>query len=171
MSFSGDKWDQARDIIRTIDIIQGRVVSGLSEDASMPALTPRQFTLLITVRNKGGASIKELAAALGVTASSASTMVERMVEGGILTREQNRADRREVIVRISSELEKIIEPLERGALRMLVDLIDKMGPEYARMWAAVHARIREVMAEEDSDEEDTQTARNGRRLKVSEAGA
>jgi len=142
-------WEQARDITQTIDLIHARVIVGISEDTSLPALTPRQFTLVIAVRNKGGASIKDLADSLGVTASSASTMVDRLVEAGILTREQNPADRREVIVRVSGELEKMIEPAERSALRFLVDLLEKMGPEYADMWAAVRARIKEVLKLEE----------------------
>ncbi len=148
MGISEDRWKQAREITQTVDLIQSRMMSGIAEDPKWPALTPRQFTLVVRVRNKGGISIKDLADELGVTASSASTMVDRLVDAGILTREQNPADRREVIIRVSAKFEKQIEPVERCVLRFLADLLEKIGPQYADMWATVYARIREILEAE-----------------------
>lgn len=164
MSGSETTWNQAREISQTVELIQSRMMAVLSDDSMMPALTPRQFALVIRVRNKGGISIKDLADELGVTASSASTMVDRLVEGGILTREQNPADRREVIVRVSADFEQQIEPVERCVLRFLVDLLEKVGPECAKMWTSVYGRIRRIL-------EDEQHQRSGRDRGISTTGS
>ena len=147
MTAPDDKLEQAKEIIRTIDMLHNRVVGSLNEDPSILALTPRQFTLLLAVRNRDGVSIKEIADSLGVTTSSVSTMVERMVEARILTREPNPTDRRGVVVRVSPDVKRVIDPLERQALKILVDLLEKLGPEWARMWREIHARIRAILEE------------------------
>jgi DNA-binding MarR family transcriptional regulator len=103
------------------------------------------LTLLILIREKGSTSIKEIADNLGVGTSSVSIMVDRLVEAGILTREQNPSDRRGVIVRVAADVEKTIKPIERQALGTLVDLLDTLGPETARTWREINARIREIL--------------------------
>jgi len=45
-------------------------------------LTSPQMTALMTVRERGQVTIKELAEGLGVSAPSASVMVDRLVEMG-----------------------------------------------------------------------------------------
>lgn len=97
--------------------------------------------------NGVGIGIKEIAELLGVTTSSASTMVERLVESGILTREPNPSDRRAVIIRIADKTEKLIEPVERHALRIVIEVMDRLGPESAKSLCEINARALAIMQE------------------------
>lgn len=142
-----ERLEQAKEIIRTVELLKGQVLQTFPDDGVIPALTPRQMVLLLTVRGRDGVSIKELADSLGVTNSSVSTMVERLVENGILTREPNPADRRGVLVRISPNMEAVIEPFEKQALRLLVDLLEKLGPETARAWRSLNNQIHGALVE------------------------
>ncbi|MBW1849563.1 MAG: winged helix DNA-binding protein [Deltaproteobacteria bacterium] len=72
-------------------------------------------------------------------------MVDKLVEKGILTREQSQEDRRQVIVRISPEAAKKIERIKQIALRSIVDLVNKVGPETTRKWCEVLEEIRVVI--------------------------
>jgi len=105
---------------------------------------------LMMVRDRSQVTIKELAEALGVSAPSASVMVDRLVEMGMVTREQSRVDRREVVVQVAPEAVETIERMEKQALQSIVEIIDKIGPKYARMWCEALGRIREVLREENA---------------------
>jgi len=95
-------------------------------------------------------TIKQLTQALCVKAPAASTMVDRLVEMGIITREENPADRREVQVRVSPKQESLIQEIERRHLQITMDLFDKIGLEYARMWGALCRRIQEILDSEQT---------------------
>ena len=145
MKAADEQLKQAREIMRVNEMLRSRVIYKFVDDLSIPPLTPKQMALVVAVMHTGGISIKSLADELGVTASSASIMVDRLVDAGILTREQNPADRREVVIRISSEYQRIVEPIERHVLQYLVGLLHSLGGEKAAMWYAVNQRIREIL--------------------------
>jgi DNA-binding MarR family transcriptional regulator len=117
---------------------------------SLPALSPPQVHMIMTIRQHKQVTIKQLAGALHVKAPAVSTMVERLVEQGILTREENPADRREVLVRVSPRDESQLQAMERRHLQFAMDLFDKIGIKDARAWANVCTRIQEVLAEEQN---------------------
>jgi DNA-binding MarR family transcriptional regulator len=150
MTVDEEKLAQARGVLRTIDVLRSLVVTSFDENTSFPPLTPRQIVLLMAVRSSNGISIKELADSLGVTTPSVSTMVERLVEAGVLTRETNPSDRRGVIVRVSEPVETVLGPLEKHALKLLMELLDRLGPEHARQWHAMNERICGIVEERRS---------------------
>jgi len=125
------------------------------------ALTAAQVNMLVAIRDHDGTTIKKLAKTLDVSAPSASAMVDRLVEVGVVTREQNPKDRREVVVRVSPQAAQLADKIEEQILQGIVEMIEKVGAEYARKWTEVYEKIREVLAEEqleaasDGDEEGT----------------
>ena len=151
MSVKTEEWELARAISTTQHRLHHhhmqRVFAKFNPD-SIPPLTPQQVHLFMTVRDHGCMTIKQLTQALYVKAPAVSVMVERLVEMGLLTRVENPADRREVQVRVSPEQESRMQEIERGYLQLTVDMLDKLGLEYARLWGDLCKRIEEVMAAE-----------------------
>ena len=107
-----------------------------------------QMRAIKFVKTKGQLSITELAELLQVSAPSASTMVERLVEKDVLVREPDPEDRRKVIVTISPDMITITEQIEKDIFRSFVDLVEKVGPEIADDWCRVLDRIGEVLDRE-----------------------
>jgi DNA-binding MarR family transcriptional regulator len=105
--------------------------------------------MLIAVGRFGSPSLKELAHALDVSAPSASTMVDRLVEMRMLTRETSRVDRREVVVTLSAEGRSMAARMEEEILESLGEILQKLGTEYADLWCRVFAEIRTVLADEE----------------------
>jgi len=107
-----------------------------------------QIRAIKFVKAKGQVSITGLAELLQVSAPSASTMVERLVEKGVLVREPDPEDRRKVIVTISPDMILITEQIEKDIFSSFVDLVGKLGPEVADDWCRVLDRIGEVLDHE-----------------------
>jgi DNA-binding MarR family transcriptional regulator len=151
MDENDERWEQARVIHATEHLLKRhhfrRILTDV-DSAAWPALTPAQIHMIMTVHDGGSMTIKQLTQALRVKAPAVSAMVERLVEMGLLTREENPADRREVLVRVSPEEDRIIHEMERRQLGSSVELLERLGPEYARVWRELCVRIQAVLAEE-----------------------
>lgn len=147
--------EQAREIFQTVRLLQDRIARRHGEmsktDQENPVcaeVTMPQWVALMTVRERGEVTIKELAEALGVSPPSASTMVDRLVDMNMLRREQSQRDRREVLVALTPEGYDGIQVSERYLLQAITEIIEKVGPGCARQWCEVYMRIREVILEE-----------------------
>ena len=112
-------------------------------------LTLPQMNMLLVVRERGKVTIKELADALSVSPPSASAMVERLVDIGVLVREHSQVDRRVVEVHISPGAKQHIAQVEDHILHSLTGILEQIGPRYAQMWCEVYAKIDEVLARQE----------------------
>jgi DNA-binding MarR family transcriptional regulator len=88
-----------------------------SESAAQQAgLTPRQHQALLAIRAGPGGTLHvgELAERLFLRPHSASELVKRMEEQGLLRRETGTADKRQVTVRLHQRGETMLENLSRS---------------------------------------------------------
>ncbi len=104
-----------------------------------------QMRAIKIVKSKRQVSISELAELLQVSAPSASTMVERLVERRVLVRKPDPDDRRKVIVTISPDMVSITEQIEKEIFGAFVDLVEKVGPDVADDWYQVISKIGEAI--------------------------
>jgi DNA-binding MarR family transcriptional regulator len=148
---------QARQLYQTVRMLKDRLghkFSSRQREAGVPCvdLTFAQSNVLIAVQEQGELSLKELADALHVSRPSASTMVERLVDMGMLMREQSKLDRREVRIRISETGQVHFRQMEEEILEYITELLTKLGPEYATQWCDVYSRLREIIRAEKAAE-------------------
>jgi DNA-binding MarR family transcriptional regulator len=99
--------------------------------AGEAGLTPRQHQALLAIRaGPGGAlHVGELAERLFLKPHSASELVQRMVEQGLVSRETGADDRRQVSLRLSEHAEKVLEYLSqshRAELRRLRPMLQEL---------------------------------------------
>jgi len=112
-----------------------------------------QVQTVMTVRASDEMTISHLAAKLHVSPPSASNMVDRLVDKGVLLRERSKQDRRKVVVRLSEEAAVHAEGMERAVLAAFLDLVEKVGPETAEKWCEVLERVEQVLVESEKDNE------------------
>lgn len=150
---------QARHLFQTVQMLQRRVFRrhahgpGSREgDPICGELTMPQWHMMVAVRRFGSPSLKELAQALQVSAPSASTMVDRLVEMGMLTREPSHVDRREVVVGLSETGHAMAARMEEEILLSISEVLAQLGPEYSEKWCDVFDRIRLVLTKEDASQ-------------------
>lgn len=146
--------EHARFIFTTGKLIRDRIIriqashveaggkNGLEGELSLS-----QLHAVHVIHDCGSVTVGELASALGVSPPSASIMVDRLVEKGLLLREPSREDRRKVLVSISPKALKRIDTIEETILHSFVDLVERIGPKTAQMWCQVLKKVRQVQEE------------------------
>lgn len=149
-----DALAQARYIFTTGKVIHDQILkiqsqylastdSGPFKDLSVP-----QLHVIRLVRTHQELAMSELAELLGVSPPSASSMVDRLVDKGALTREHSTQDRRKVVVRIAPDAIKHAEAVENAIMDLFVGLVEKIGPETTVQWCRVLERIKSVVTRE-----------------------
>ena len=114
-------------------------------DSRFGELSAPQMNLIMMIRVRETVSVTRLASLLNVSPPSASTMVDRLVERGLLTRTPSSEDRRKVVIRVSPEAIKEISRVEEKVLAAFVDLVQAVGPETTQKWCDVLERIKDVL--------------------------
>ena len=111
-------------------------------------LSMAQSLAMMAVKDQGPLSITALAGLLAVSAPSASAMVERLVERGILMREPDPQDRRKVKVRLSPQADAAYDRIHHFILQDFIQLVERLGPDTARKWCEVMVQLRRVLTQE-----------------------
>jgi len=122
-------------------------------DVTMPQLK----TLVLVYGSEGGSlRMGQLASALGVALSTTTGIVDRLVEQGLLCRQEEPEDRRLVVVRLTTRGRETIERPHRASQRRFAAILERVGLEDLRMVAGalrvMHQAAREgwaLPAEED----------------------
>jgi DNA-binding MarR family transcriptional regulator len=145
--------EQARFIFTTGKVIHDRILKIQSNQLASDSygdfgeLSVSQLHVIRLVRKHGALTMSELAGLLGVSPPSASTMVDRLVDKGVLSREHSTEDRRKVVVRISPESAKNIKSVETSILQLFEDLVQKLGPETTLQWCRVLKHVNAVLSD------------------------
>jgi DNA-binding MarR family transcriptional regulator len=77
-------------------------------------LTAGQLRTLLLLYTNGPTRMSDISSALGVSMATATGVIDRMVERGIVVRESEPNDRRIVLCRMSREGEKLVSSLWRS---------------------------------------------------------
>src|SRR5919112_3679654 len=94
-------------LMRASTVITAIVVRSLT--SVTPHLTVVQARVLVIVWGMEAANVNAVAEGLGVNASNASRTCDRLVKAGLLTRDQQDDDRRNVVLRLSPEGQSLID--------------------------------------------------------------
>ena len=91
-------------------------------------VTVAQFRSLVILSSKGPSTLANLAAELGVTASTAQRQIDRLVGQELVTRHENPSDRREVVITITAAGKRIVDTATRRRRKAIAEIVNKMSP-------------------------------------------
>lgn len=98
--------------MRMVDILalaDRALVTGVSPVAEEHGITLEQWRVLVVLNNGNGRSMREIAVRAGLSAPTATRMVDRLVTDGFAYRRSDQWDRRRVLVHISRQGTRILE--------------------------------------------------------------
>lgn len=141
---------RASDIAAIVDLYQGLMRRHLSTGPAFldAPITMAQAKVLFLIDLVGELHMSELAARLGISLSTVSGLVDRLVDHGLLSRREDPADRRLVVVAATVEGAALVDRFRQlgiGELReLLADLADGELEHVRRAFEALHHAVERV---------------------------
>ncbi|HHY58988.1 MAG TPA: MarR family transcriptional regulator [Clostridia bacterium] len=92
-------------------------------------LTGIQFFTLRLLSREGQMKVTDIAACLGVTLSAITGLINRLYKLGLVTREQDEADRRIVWIKLTQKGQDLINDLNEKRAQLLAQILQDLPPE------------------------------------------
>ena len=93
------------------------------------AVTITQFRTLVVLEGHGDTRLNQLADRLDVTSSTAMRMVDRLIAAHLVTREENKADRREVLIGLTHEGARLVSEVTARRRAEIAAIVAAMPQE------------------------------------------
>jgi len=119
--------ESARELLDVVPVVMREIRSQMRSRGSLDLTIP-QFRALAFVNRNKGSSLYEVSDHMGLTPSSVSTLVDGLVERGMMTREEHPSDRRRVRLAVTSDGRTILETATRGTLAYLAEKLSDVTP-------------------------------------------
>lgn len=116
-------------IIRLLQQV-GRSAAQFAPDQWMELnLTIGQLKSLFFIEFQGSTNSKSLASALGVTPPNITGIIDRLVEHGLVSREENPENRRMLILKATDKGKKLVSKLRESRAGRLGHMLSKLSTE------------------------------------------
>lgn len=91
-------------------------------------VTVTQFRTLVVLESRGEIKLSALAEALGVNSSTALRMIDRLLVASLATRQENPDNRREVLLGLTNEGQRIVEVVTAHRRAEITRIVTTMPP-------------------------------------------
>ena len=130
--------------------ISGLILERESDEYQFGNLTSRQVGVLITVKElcnnyPEGISLSQLTRKIGITAPSASCMVDTLVQKGFLNRERCPDDRRSVLIKLAPDIRRKFEICDQAVLDAMSKLTENIDESIIKRWHKIMIKLRQVI--------------------------
>ncbi len=115
-------------VVAAFDALMHRLMATHAPELSAIELTMSQTKALYLVIAAGQLRMSEVAAGLGVTSSTATGQVDRLVELGLLERHEEPADRRQVVITPTPTAEALLERFRELNSRRMREMLVRIDP-------------------------------------------
>ncbi len=139
------------ELIEAVDTVQGwidRRQRGMLAHLHSCNQSPAQLHVLGVLREVAPITVSHLAARLGISPPSASAIVDRMVDTGLVTRERSEDDRRIVSVSLTAAGESALKEAIGGRRGWLERVLGRLDAAELRDTIRVLRRLEEALDEE-----------------------
>jgi DNA-binding MarR family transcriptional regulator len=133
------------------DFLESVVIKKIKSDMTDDAfrnLTSNHVHAALILKNISPCALKRFASAMRMSRAAASALADRMVKAGVVQREVNPENRREVLLTVSSDFEAHVSHVRSEMIRWFETLADKMGVESFDKWHSVMVDLNRVLQEE-----------------------
>jgi DNA-binding MarR family transcriptional regulator len=113
----------------TAVLLASRVLVGVSARSLADVednVTVTQFRTLVVLDSHGGINLNTLAALLDVTPSTALRMIDRLLIAELVTRQDNPANRREVLLALTKQGKRIVDRVTTSRRREITRIVTAM---------------------------------------------
>ena len=115
------------DVVAAYDRLLRVLAGARSPEMLETNVTMAQMKVLLVLM-AGEVSMSAMAGQLGVSLSTVSGLVDRLVEAGYAARREDQADRRQVLISLTREGSAFIDRFQELGTRRLRELLGRLGP-------------------------------------------
>lgn len=120
---------------RVLVAISARSIADVEE-----SVTIAQFRTLVVLEHRGGINLNTLADELGVNASTAMRMIDRLLATDLVTRQDNPNNRREVLLDLTESARRLVASVTARRRAEIAVIVEAMpDARRAELIAALHA--------------------------------
>lgn len=123
-----------------------RSFRGLMQDIpEMKTTTPVQFFLLHKLEREGPCNASAIAQFMGITSGSVTSITERLVKHGLISRVQDATDRRIVIFALTASGQDLLHAIREQRKQKLQGVFEQLGEEKTRLLLALYKDMKVVL--------------------------
>lgn len=131
------------DFIQTIrhflDIVLHHLMSERFQLAKANGLSMQQLGMLMQLHHRGNCGISDLSDRFDITTAAASQLVDKLVQSGLIRREEDPHDRRAKLVNLTEKGRELVQQGVEAHYRWVNQLAAKLTPEeHAKVAEALH---------------------------------
>jgi len=115
-------------VLRVFQHFRGALISQGRNDWVDLDLSMAQLKAIFVIQEAGALTVSGFAKQVGTKPSAASILIERMVKGGYVERQQDAQDRRRMIIVLSDKGRSLVDRLQQRPAR-LRELLERLRPE------------------------------------------
>ncbi|NHA67485.1 MarR family winged helix-turn-helix transcriptional regulator [Phycicoccus flavus] len=124
----GGEEDELDAIVASV-LVASRALVGVSARSLADVedtVTLTQFRTLVVLRSHGATRLGPLSERLGVGASSALRTVDRLLAGGLVTRDEDAADRRAVVIALTAKGRRLVDEVTERRREAIAGIVGRM---------------------------------------------
>lgn len=118
--------DAAREVLEVVPLVMRTIRAEMRSHRGLD-LTVAQFRALLFIHRQSGTPLAQLADFLGMTAPSASRMVDGLVERRLVVRADSALDRRRLALGLTAEGQDLLDRAREGTLERLAQRLDSLS--------------------------------------------
>jgi DNA-binding MarR family transcriptional regulator len=99
---------------------------------SLDDVTLPQFRVLVMIASRGPQNLTAVAQGLGVHASNATRLCDKLVQAGLIQRSEDPADRRNLVVALTAAGYQLVQDMTDQRRAAIAHILAKMPPPAAR---------------------------------------
>ena len=128
-----DRARQTEEIIRLFREISHSMGHNTPETWMDLNLTLGQLKSLFFIAFQGSTNLNKVATALGVTPPNVTGIVDRLVEQGLVSREENPENRRMLVLTVTEKGKNLLVKLRENNMNRMLNVLSKLGEDELSM--------------------------------------
>ena len=112
-----------------MDVFMHRSMRGWGRFAKSTGLSMPQFGLLMQMHHKGACGMSEVSERFDITPAAASQLVDKLVQSGLIQREEDPHDRRAKLLNLTDKGRDLIQQGIEERYRWVEELVGKLTAE------------------------------------------
>jgi DNA-binding MarR family transcriptional regulator len=109
-----------------MDVFMHRSMRGWGLFAKSTGLSMPQFSLLMQLHHKGACGMSEVSERFEITPAAASQLVDKLVQGGFIVREEDPSDRRAKFLNLTDKGRELVQQGIEERYRWVDQLAEKL---------------------------------------------